>query len=87
MKPIFRVLPTLALIALLAACSKVTVENYNKIRAGQSFEDVQALIGKPSSCSDVMTARNCTWGKEGGARVNATFVGNEVVLFGAQNLR
>lgn len=87
MKPIFRIVPALALIAALSACSQVTAENYNKIRVGQSFEEVQGLIGKPTSCDDVMTAKNCTWGKEGGARVNVTFAGNKVVLFGSQNLR
>ena len=87
MKPISRIVPALALVALLAACSKVTAENYNKIRVGQSFEEVQGLIGKPTSCDDVMTAKNCTWGKEGAARVNVTFAGNKVVLFGSQNLR
>lgn len=76
-----------ALSLLLAACSKLTAENYSRIKLGQSFEEVQALIGKPTRCDDVMTARNCTWGKEGGARVNVTFAGNAVVLFSAQNLR
>lgn len=86
MNAMYRLAPVL-LLALLAGCSKVTAENYNKIRVGQSFEEVQGLIGKPTSCDDVMTAKNCTWGKEGGARVNVTFAGNKVVLFGSQNLR
>lgn len=77
----------LALTTLLAACSKVTAENYNKIELGQSYEQVQELIGKPTSCDDVLGARNCVWGKAGSARVNVTFAGNKVVLFSAQNLR
>lgn len=76
-----------AITTLLAACSKVTAENYNKIELGQSYEQVQELIGKPTSCDDVLGARNCVWGKAGSARVNVTFVGNKVVLFSAQNLR
>ena len=87
MNPITRTLSVLALSVLLAACSKVTAENYNKIRAGQSFEEVQTLLGKPDRCDDVLTAKNCTWGKEGGARVNVSFVGNKAVLFSGQNLR
>jgi hypothetical protein len=87
MKPIFLSLAAVALIGLLAACSKLTAENYNKIKIGQTFEEVQGFIGKPDQCDDVMTAKVCTWGKEGGARANISFVGNKVVLFSAQNLR
>ncbi|MDX5446185.1 MAG: hypothetical protein LPJ87_09035 [Zoogloeaceae bacterium] len=87
MTPILRSLTAVALITLLAACSKLTAENYNKIKLGQTFEEVQGFIGKPDQCDDVMTARVCTWGKEGGARANVSFVGNKVVLFSAQNLR
>lgn len=87
MKAISRILPALAALALLTACSKLTAENYNKVKLGQTFEEVQALIGKPDQCDDVMTAKNCTWGKKGGAQANISFVGNKVVLFSAQNLR
>lgn len=87
MKTILRSTAIITLGLLLAACSKLNAENYGKIKLGQSFEEVQALIGKPSRCDDAMGARNCTWGKEGGARVNVTFAGNKVILFGAQNLR
>lgn len=86
MNALSRIVLPLALTAL-AGCSKLTAENYNKIKLGQSFDEVQALIGKPDQCSDVMTARNCTWGKAGGPQASVSFVGDKVVLFTAQNLR
>lgn len=87
MKPIIRIALPLALLALLTACSKLTAENYNKIKLGLTFEEVQGLIGKPDQCDDVLTAKNCSWGKKGSAQANISFVGNKVVLFSAQNLR
>ncbi len=46
---------TLALAALVAlsACSKVTQENFAKIRDGMSEQEVQALLGSPTESSSV----------------------------------
>ena len=69
-------IPAVLLLAL-AACSKVTVENYDKLRTGQSYGEVQQLLGKPSEC---------VW-RNGKASVNVSFVGGQVILFTAQGLR
>ena len=44
---------TLALIALLlvAACSKVTQENFSKIQDGMSEQEVAAILGSPTESS------------------------------------
>ena len=38
---------------LLAACSKVTPENYQKIEEGMTEEQVIALLGKPTESNSV----------------------------------
>jgi len=43
----------LVLALLLAACSKVTQENYLKIEEGMTEEQVIALLGKPSESNSV----------------------------------
>jgi hypothetical protein len=45
----------LALIAAvaIAACSKVTQENYLKVQEGMSEEEVIALLGRPSESNSV----------------------------------
>jgi hypothetical protein len=45
----------LALIAALAiaACSKVTQENYLKVQEGMSEEEVIALLGRPTESNSV----------------------------------
>ena len=41
----------LALLLLLAACSKVTQENYSKIQEGMTEQEVQAILGSPTESS------------------------------------
>jgi hypothetical protein len=45
------ILAALALVLLLAACSKVTQDNFAKIREGMSEQEVQAILGSPTESS------------------------------------
>ena len=42
-----------AALVLLAACSKVTQENFAKIQDGMSEQEVQGLLGKPGESSNI----------------------------------
>lgn len=81
-----RTLLTLGLLLATAACSKLTLENYDKIEAGMSYEEVVALIGSPTECGDVLGVRSCTWGDET-RFASVSFVGGKVVLFVSSNLK
>jgi hypothetical protein len=76
----------MSLLLALLACSKLTLQNYDKIAAGMSYEDVTGLIGEPAKCDDVMGIRNCTWGDEKRS-VNVSFIGGKVLLFASRNLK
>ena len=41
----------LCLVLALAACSKVTQENYARIQDGMSEQEVHAILGKPAESS------------------------------------
>ena len=43
----------LAALLLLAACSKITQENFAKIQDGMSEAEVHALLGKPGESSNI----------------------------------
>lgn len=43
----------LVLALALAACSKVTQENYARIQDGMSEQEVHAILGKPSESTSV----------------------------------
>ena len=81
-----RSLEATSLILLLLGCSKLTLENYNQIAVGMSYDDVTRLIGPPDRCDDVMGVRNCQWGDEARS-VNVSFVGGKALLFSSRNLR
>jgi len=77
---------TIGLLLVMLGCSKVTLENYNKISVGMSYEEVTQLIGPPDECDDVMGVRNCLWGDEKRS-INISFVGDKVLLFASNNLQ
>ncbi len=86
MKTVIRALLPVLLFALLAGCSKVTVENYNKLKTGMSYGEVEAILGKPERCSDVLTVRSCRWGDDR-RFIQVNFVADTVVLFNSDNIR
>ena len=76
----------MGLLLVMLGCSKVTLENYNKISVGMSYDEVTQLIGSPDTCDDVMGVRNCLWGDEKRS-INISFVGSKVLLFSSSNLQ
>ncbi|MDQ8023371.1 MAG: hypothetical protein REI94_16150 [Moraxellaceae bacterium] len=76
----------LLLLLALAGCSKLTLSNYDKVQLGMSFDEVKALIGEPTECSDALMVRNCVW-REGEASASVSFVGNKATIFTADKLK
>lgn len=84
-----RIVPPLlaaVLVLGLAACSKLTMENYAKLKVGQSYEEVTAIIGQPARCDEAIGIRQCVWGDETkGVRVG--FAAGKALAFNAVNLK
>ncbi|WP_341504037.1 DUF3862 domain-containing protein [Gallaecimonas sp. GXIMD4217] len=81
-----RWLMPLTLVALLAGCSKVTVENYNKLEVGMSYSEVESLLGSPDQCSDaVLSARSCDW-VSGDKKITIKIVSDKVAFYNAEGL-
>lgn len=78
---------TLVIFALaLVGCSKLTMENYGKLKVGQSYEEVTALLGNPTRCDESLGIRQCIWGDENkGAKVG--FAAGKALAFSANNLK
>lgn len=75
----------LLLVTLLAACSKVTNENYRKIQVGMEYPRIVQLLGEPARCDSLLTAKTCTWGG-GGKTIDIQFVADKVVFFSGRGL-
>lgn len=82
MRPLF----SLALALLLTACSAVSQENYDKLKAGMDYDEVVKVLGKPSQCSEALGARSCLWGDET-RNISGNFIAGKAVLFSSKNIR
>lgn len=76
----------MSLLLVLLGCSRLTLENYNKITMGMSYDEVVKLIGPPEKCDDVMGLRSCSWGDEQRS-VSVSFAAGKVLLFSSSNLK
>ena len=71
---------------LLAACSPLSVENYNKLKTGMSYEEVKKLLGAPAKCNDILGVKQCTWGDDK-RHIDVNFIADQVLIFTAENIR
>ncbi|HEX5392792.1 MAG TPA: hypothetical protein VFW68_05920, partial [Rhodocyclaceae bacterium] len=85
-RSVTRGLALAATLLALAACSRLTQENYDKLKTGMAYEDVEAVLGRPTQCSEALTVRTCIWGDEA-SNINANFVAGKAVLFSSKNIR
>ena len=74
-------------VALSAlACSKVTAENYAKVKSGMEYKEVTSILGNPASCDDIVGFKSCKWGDEK-SHIIVRFAGDAVIMSSAENLR
>ena len=73
----------LATLLLLAACSKVTQENFAKVQDGMSEQEVRTLLGPPSESSSTqilgISGTSSRW-VAGDAVITVRFVNSKVAL-------
>ena len=70
---------------IIFACSKVTQENYEKIKLGMSYEEVIDILGKAQECDSSIGMTNCRW-ESNGKYIKIQFIADKVVLFSAKGL-
>lgn len=80
-----RLLALAALALGASACTRITLENYQQLKMGMPYDEVRQLLGPPARCSDLLAARNCTWGSET-RYINVSFVADQVVFYVSENL-
>lgn len=79
-------MPLIIAALLLSACSKLTVENYDRLHPGMSYAEVVDILGKPDQCSDAMVVRTCRWGTDA-QHASVNFVADKAVVFSAEGLK
>jgi hypothetical protein len=81
-----RLIIALTIPAMLFGCSRLTIENYSKIKGGIEYAEVIRILGKPDSCSDALFMKSCIWGDEQ-KNIAVNFVGDKVLLFTSKNIK
>jgi uncharacterized protein DUF3862 len=81
-----RLIVALASLAMLIGCSKLTMENYSKIKMGSEYGEVVKILGKPDNCSEALFVRNCVWGNEQ-KNITVNFAGDKAILFTSKNIK
>lgn len=75
----------LCTLLLLTGCSKITLENYDKLKTGMSYEAAIAILGTPSTCDEVLGVKNCRWDHPP-SHIAVSFLGGKILLTSAENL-
>jgi hypothetical protein len=72
-----------AALLLLAACSRVTQDNFNKVQDGMTEQEVSAILGSPTESSSGsllgISGTSSTW-TGGDAVITIQFVNGKVAL-------
>ena len=66
-------------------CSKLTTENYDKLKMGMDYKEVVEIFGEADECDGALGMKNCTWGTDT-KHVNVSFVKDKVILFSGKGL-
>jgi len=74
------------LLLALAACSRLTAENYDRIEVAMAYDEVKQIIGEPTQCDDVLGVKQCTWGDEN-QHIKVSFIGGRATFMTAKNVR
>ena len=74
------------LLFIAAGCNRLSMDNYNKIKSGMTYNEVASILGSPDKCNDLLGMRSCVWGDEKKS-ITVSFMGDKVLLFSANNIR
>jgi len=76
----------LLMLAMLLGCSKLTVDNYAKIKTGIEYSEVVTILGKPDSCSEALFVKSCIWGNEQ-KNITVNFVNDKAIISSSRNIK
>jgi hypothetical protein len=78
-KTLLMILSLAAMVLCGTGCSKLTKQNYDKLKVGMEYKEVTALLGDAPACDAAMGAKSCTWGGEQ-KNITVNFVADKVVF-------
>lgn len=86
MKKFIIFIMVLFITTCITACTKLSMDNYQLLKVGMSYQDVTQIIGEPLRCEEALGTRHCQWGEET-PTIKVTFLAEKAVLFSHQGLK
>ncbi|GAB2789449.1 hypothetical protein GCM10027040_14610 [Halomonas shantousis] len=82
------ILAALAMLGLLVGCAdaRLNMKNYDRLEAGMTRSEVEAVIGEPRQCSGALVVANCFWGNKQHF-IQAQFVSGRAVTYQYHGLK
>ena len=71
---------------MMVGCSKLTTENYEKLKVGMSYEEVTTILGASTECSEALGTKSCTWGS-GVKYIKVKFVADKAIFFSNKGIQ
>ncbi|MDO6692515.1 DUF3862 domain-containing protein [Aliiglaciecola sp. 3_MG-2023] len=71
---------------LLVGCSKVTLENYDRVEMGMVKSDVEMILGKADNCEEVIGTYSCIWGNEEEKYIKVSFIMDRAAIITKKGL-
>lgn len=75
-----------ALCFMAVACGNLTQQNYDKIKVGMSYQEVEKILGSNPTCDSALGVKSCTWGTAE-KHIKVQFVADKVTLYSAKGLK
>lgn len=70
----------LTTLLLLGACSKLTQDNYDQVKAGMTYDEVTGILGSATHCEEAIGTKSCRWGDDE-KNIKITFLADRATVF------
>lgn len=81
-----KIVVLLAVLTLLGACSKLTQDNYDQVKAGMTYDEVTRILGTATHCDEAVGTKSCLWGDDA-KNIKITFLAGRATVFSNQGIQ
>jgi hypothetical protein len=66
-------------------CSRVSKQNFDRLKVGMAYEEVVTILGSPGSCSETLGTKSCVWGSEK-RQIKVSFIASKAIAYSNKGL-
>lgn len=81
-----KIVVLLAALLFIGACSKLTQDNYDQVKAGMTYQEVTAILGTATHCDEAVGTKSCRWGDDE-KNIKITFLADRATVFSNQGIQ